>query len=71
MFSGLREKRTAKRTELANGNFEGFSPEYRIPMDFLSMQWYILDEALSMGRDAELAYEFATTSRLTQRDDKT
>ena len=44
---------------LANGNFEGFSPEYRIPIDFLSMQWYILDEGLSMGRDAELAYEFA------------
>ena len=47
---------------LANGNFEGFSPEYRIPIDFSSMQWYLLGEALSMGRDAELAYEFAKQS---------
>ena len=44
---------------LGNGDFSGFSPEYRIPIDFYSTRWYVLDEALSMGRDAEQAYEFA------------
>ena len=50
---------------LANGNFDGFSSEYRILIDFSSMRWYLLDEALSMERDAELAYEFAKHQALS------
>ena len=44
---------------LANGYFDGFSLAYRIPVDFTSIRWCVLDDVLCMGRDAEQACEFA------------
>ena len=47
---------------LANGDLAGFSPEYRIHVDVGSISWYVLEDALVMGRDADRAYEYAKKS---------
>ena len=47
---------------LANGDFTGFSLEFRIHIDVASISWYTLDDALVMGREAEHSYECAKKS---------
>ena len=34
---------------LADGRFDGFSPELRIPVDFSRMRWLVLDKLLAAG----------------------
>ena len=55
---------------LANGELSQFSPELRIPVDARQLQWTVLREALSHGKEAEDAYQAAKTVGFPVRNQK-
>ena len=46
---------------LPNGDLSEFSPEVCFHLGVRSITWYISDDALSMCRDSEQAYEYANS----------
>ena len=55
---------------LACGGYSGFDPALRVHINMGSITWYVLLEALSMGRGAEQSYEYSKKGRNTDRNNK-
>ena len=49
---------------LANGDHAGFDPALRAPIDVERITWYVLPEALSMGREAEQFCEYSKKAEI-------
>ena len=56
---------------LANGELSQFTPELRIPVDARQLQWTVLREALSHGKEAEDAHQAAKAVGYPERNQRT
>ena len=49
---------------LANGDTTGFDPNLRLHIAPATLRWYVLEEALVMGRDAEQTFDYVKAAGL-------
>ena len=52
-------ERNREADRLANGDFSGFRDNNRVHVDLSDVLWYLLEDALRMGRRAEFDYQVA------------
>ena len=53
------QESTREADRLANGDCSGFTEANRVPVYLTSMSWYVLEDALRVGRRAEFDYQVA------------
>ena len=49
---------------LANGDTTGFDPNLRIHIVSATLTWYVLEDALVMGREAEQTFDYVKSAGL-------
>ena len=49
---------------LANGDTTGFDPNLRVHIVSTTLTWYVLEDALVMGREAEQTFDYVKSAGL-------